>query len=210
MTNKPASRGNHSRGYLPHLVRPGAFYFVTFRLADSLPREVLFKIERELNDVQIDLPSSSPTTPQYDRESERRKRIERYLDSGAGSCCLADPRIANLAAEILHSFHEQDYLLDEWVIMPNHVHALVQPRDYSNLSVIVQHWKGNIARQANLILGKTGTRFWQPEAFDRIIRHEEEKQRVRRYIRNNPVKANLCQFPESWPWSSAAHQNHRV
>src|SRR5437667_181940 len=49
---KPESPNNlrsgiHSRGYLPHVKREGASYFVTFRLADSLPREVLLDFERE-------------------------------------------------------------------------------------------------------------------------------------------------------------------
>src|SRR5947207_9928680 len=45
-TNKPRS-GIHSRGYLPHVKREGASYFVTFRLADSLPQEVLMKFQAE-------------------------------------------------------------------------------------------------------------------------------------------------------------------
>ena len=44
---------SHSRGYLPHFVRPGALYFVTFRLADSLPHEVLVALEDELKTLQI-------------------------------------------------------------------------------------------------------------------------------------------------------------
>src|SRR5712664_600135 len=39
--------GIHTRGYLPHVKREGASYFVTFRLADSLPTEVLLAFERE-------------------------------------------------------------------------------------------------------------------------------------------------------------------
>src|SRR5882672_7224036 len=43
----PLRSGFHSRGYLPHVKREGAEYFVTFRLADSLPREVLLRFEGE-------------------------------------------------------------------------------------------------------------------------------------------------------------------
>jgi len=39
MSREAQSNGWHSRGYLPHLKRAGATYFVTFRQADSLPRE---------------------------------------------------------------------------------------------------------------------------------------------------------------------------
>src|SRR6266481_5286206 len=43
----PLRSGIHTRGYLPHVKREGASYFVTFRLADSLPKEVLLGFERE-------------------------------------------------------------------------------------------------------------------------------------------------------------------
>ena len=43
----PLRSGIHSRGYLPHVKREGAEYFVTFRLADSLPKEVLLRYEGE-------------------------------------------------------------------------------------------------------------------------------------------------------------------
>jgi putative transposase len=59
------------------------------------------------------------------------------------------------------------------------------------------------ARQANLILGRTGKTFWQPESYDHWIRNDDEKARVRRYVRMNAVKAGLCQTPEAWKWSSA-------
>jgi len=43
----PLRSGVHTRGYLPHVKREGARYFVTFRLADSLPKEVLLKYQAE-------------------------------------------------------------------------------------------------------------------------------------------------------------------
>src|SRR5213592_3584516 len=43
----PMRSGVHTRGYLPHVKREGARYFVTFRLADSLPKEVLLKLQAE-------------------------------------------------------------------------------------------------------------------------------------------------------------------
>lgn len=39
--------------------------------------------------------------------------------------------------------------------------------------------------------------------FDHWIRNENEKERIRRYIRGNPVAAKLCARPEDWKWSSA-------
>jgi hypothetical protein len=45
--SKPVVSGIHSRGYLPHVKRKNSDYFITFRLGDSLPKEVLLKIARE-------------------------------------------------------------------------------------------------------------------------------------------------------------------
>ncbi|HWI55734.1 MAG TPA: transposase, partial [Bacillota bacterium] len=100
-------------------------------------------------------------------------------------------------------FHGQQYLLEEWIVMPNHVHLLLWPMPNRTLSAILRDRKRRIARQANLVLGRTGETFWEHESYDHWVRNEEEKWRIRRYIRNNPVIAKLCRCPEEWPWSSA-------
>jgi hypothetical protein len=46
-------------------------------------------------------------------------------------------------------------------------------------------------------------RFWEPESYDHWIRNDEEKARIRRCIRNNPVTAGLCRAAAEWRWSSA-------
>jgi REP element-mobilizing transposase RayT len=202
----------HYRGYLPHIVKPGASYFVTFRLADSLPREVLAKLEAELQTCSADIPicqshsshtsSPSPSQLKPDLDRERRKQIESFLDRGTGTCWLKDERIAAAACTTLKYFDGKRYELREWVIMPNHVHVIVRPINGWTLSAILQSWKLKIATDANKILGKTGQRFWQPES-DRIIRDADEMLRVRRYIRRNPVNAGLCIQEDHWKWSSA-------
>jgi len=87
--------------------------------------------------------------------------------------------------------------------MANHVHVLLEP--HSPLAQITQQMKGASAREANLILGRTGSRFWQDESFDHWIRNPEEWKRIRSYIERNPVVAGLVDKPEEWPWSSASH-----
>jgi hypothetical protein len=74
------------------------------------------------------------------------------------------------------------------------------------LSDILRSRKRHTARQANLIPGHVGTTFWQPESYDHWSRNDEEKARIRRYIRNNPVKAGLCSAREEWLWSSAGYR----
>lgn len=194
--------GYHQRGYLPHLKHEGVDYFVTFRLADSLPREALTRFEEEI--AQMEFPSArAPSEADAERNRERHRRIERWLDQGAGSCCLRDPHVARLVQDALRHFDGQRYALEAWVVMPNHVHALVRPMSGHVLGSIVRSWKQFTSRRGKQVLGLPEGRFWQPESYDHWVRDEEERARILRYIHNNPVKAGLCERPEDWPWSSA-------
>jgi REP element-mobilizing transposase RayT len=195
--------GIHSRGYLPHVKREGASYFVTFRLVDSLPKEVLLRFEHEHTEALHRLAANATTAQAEEVHRDLHRKVERYLDRGTGECYLRRPEIARLTAEALLHFHEQQYLLDDWVVMPNHVHVILWPMPNHTLSDILKSRKRHTARQANLLLGKTGQTFWQRESYDHWIRNDEEKARIRRYIRMNPVNARLCKSPEEWPWSSA-------
>ena len=216
----PLRSGIHHRGYLPHVKREGALYFVTFRLEDSLPKEVLQRFLDEKAQRLRSLKSGkgeaciSPhlTTPrngveEIDRDYQRK--LERYLDKGVGACHLRRPDVATIVAEALTHFHGVQYLLDEWVIMPNHVHLIIWPMPCFNLSEILKGRKQFTATQANRLLGRTGKPFWQVESYDHWIRDDAEKLRTRRYIRFNPVKAGLCATAEDWQWGSAwSEQRH--
>ena len=210
----PLRSGIHTRGYLPPVKREGANYFVTFRLADSLPKEVLLRIQAERAErlqryyaqrdaakkSKIELPALE-TLEEIERGYFRK--LEEFLDKGHGGCCLKRPDIAELVASALRFFADQRYRLDAWVVMPNHVHVVFWPMPNFTVSGIAQSWKRFAAREANKLLNRTGESFWQPEAFDHWIRNEEEHARCCGYVIRNPVKAGLCTAPEDWPWSSA-------
>jgi len=89
------------------------------------------------------------------------------------------------------------------VVMPNHVHVVVAPRDGHTLSGVLHSWKSYTANEANGILNRVGQRFWQPESYDHLIRDDEELYFCCEYTMNNPVAAGLCRRPEDWPYSSA-------
>lgn len=63
--------------------------------------------------------------------------------------------------------------------------------------------KGNTAREANRVLGRTGEPFWQKESYDHWVRDPAELERIRRYVEHNPVKAGLVREEGEFPWSSA-------
>ncbi len=125
-----------------------------------------------------------------------------------GPVWLQDPRIAIVVAEALrYGASTELYDLHAWVIMPNHVHAIIRP--YKTMARIMQWLKGRTARKANRILGRTLESFWQAESFDHWIRSTLEFDSLVDYVENNPVKADLVEAPEQWPWSSAADLGRR-
>jgi REP element-mobilizing transposase RayT len=205
----PLLSGIHTRGYLPHVKREWAAYFVTFHLADALPKEVLMKFEAERAQRLRRLDEFAKRGQALDDSKETierdfRRKVERYLDRGAGACHLRHPAVARLLADAMRHFHGTRYLLHEWVVMPNHAHAIVWPMPNFLLSDILRSWKQYSSRHAKPILRLGKGPFWQRESYDHWIRDDEEKARIARYIRNNPVTARLCARPEAWPWSSAS------
>jgi REP element-mobilizing transposase RayT len=181
----------YTRDYLPHFDRPGLIQALTFRLHDSMPAQVLERWAAELRSLPID-----------DQDVERRKRIAAYLDAGHGACFLREPRIAELVENALKHFHDRRYRLLAWVIMPNHVHLLLELWEGWPLPSLIQSWKRWTANRANQLLSRTGT-FWAREFHDRYIRDAQHFANARRYIEQNPVKAALCRTPQEWRWSSA-------
>jgi REP element-mobilizing transposase RayT len=178
--------------HLPHWRQDGATYFVTFRLADSLPQSKLdelsgLKAEWERRHAR---PHSDMALDELVRQVQ--ERMECWLDQGMGSCPLKDPFLAALLTSAMHHFDDDRYELDCFVVMPNHVHVIVRPLKPAlyPLAVIVGGWKKYSSRRINRELQRTGDR-WQDESFDRILRDEEHLWRAIQYIGSNPDRAGL-------------------
>ena len=186
--------GWYSRDYLPHFDRPGLIQGITFRLADSMPAEVIAQWRDELAHL-----------PEGEQKAEFQRRIADYLDAGHGECLLRDPRIARIVEDSLLHFDGERYRLLAWVVMPNHVHALAEMHATHTLAEVVHSWKSFTAHEANKLLGRKGE-FWQREYHDRYIRDGEHLEFARNYIERNPVKAGLCAKAEDWQWSSARRE----
>jgi REP element-mobilizing transposase RayT len=199
-------RGWHERGYLPHCDQPGLVQFLTFRLWDSMPASWRGEWEHLL---AVSTRSDAPRSGEQSIASrEQRIKLEEYLDRSLGECFLRDPRIATLVEQAIRFHQGQRFELLAWVVMPNHVHALIQV-GLTPLTRIVQNWKSVAAVAANKLLGRPG-RFWQPDYWDRHMRDAEQTLKAVRYIENNPVKAKLCRAPEDWPFSSARFRNSQT
>jgi len=198
--------GFHSRGGLPHLKREGGTYFVTFRLAGTLPAAVLVKLKAERENIlQQALAAKRPLTWREQEELFRwySARVDGYLDAGLGECWLKQPEMARLVAGALQYHQGIRFELHAWCVMPNHVHAVLRPLEDCTLSQILKSWKGFSGKAANRMLQRTGRPFWQTESFDHLVRDEVDLHRCCHYTVMNPVKAGLCRHPQDWEWSSA-------
>jgi putative transposase len=214
--------GWHQRGYLPHYDAPGVTQIVTLRLADSLPAsrrgecEHLLRIENNRESLSAGAPTCSrligsnhaksrsqtgAPLKHTEADRERRRKLEEYLDRGLGKCWLRQPAIAKLTEDALRFFDGERYRLAAWVVMPNHVHLLVDVWQ-TPLAELVKSWKSFVARAANKVLSRSGA-FWEREYLDTVIEDEEHRRTAVRYIENNPTKAKLVLDPTDWLWSSA-------
>ncbi len=186
------------RGRLPHWEKEDGIYFVTYRLADSLPKDVLesIKLEREAASKALEnLSRELSVIEEKKLDALFSEKIEEYLDNGYGSCILKDREIAELTANSLKYFDGQRYDILAWCVMPNHVHAVLRPKNRHKLEDIVHSWKSFTAHEINKVTDSEGE-VWQREYYDHLIRDQEGLERIISYVLNNPVKANLA----GWNW----------
>src|SRR5271169_2022967 len=108
--------------------------------------------------------------------------------------------VARLLIDTLAHYRDQrKFLLHEFVIMPDHVHALLTPAAEISLERAVQFIKGGFSYRL-----KSRPPVWQASFTNHRVRDFEDSERHREYIRMNPVRARLVARPEAYPYSSAA------
>lgn len=212
MRKRPPTRNRFSykstyRRNLPHIQPLNATLFVTFRLAGSLPKQVLSRMAEERAVMTRNLQDSEPANESRFRQISRRHfaMLESWLDkSTSGPTWLAEDRVARIVAEAIHYRHEKSYRLDAFSIMPNHVHAVFAPlsnqREAKSISSIMHSLKRHTSSQCNSILNRTGA-FWAHENFDHYVRNDAELKRILRYVLENPVRAGLARGWRDWRWN---------
>jgi putative transposase len=186
----PFAEIRHTENRLPHWQQNGAVYFITFRLADSIPTNLRHDWERE-RDTWLAIhpqPWSSDTEREYHKRFSGR--IEQWLDAGYGSCFLQRPDCAAVVDEALRHFDRERVQLISFVVMPNHVHALFVQHPEQPLEKLLRSWRSYTSRRINEMLNRSG-RLWQRDYFDRLVRDEPHFANCVRYIRRNPQKAKL-------------------
>jgi len=106
---------------------------------------------------------------------------------------LTAPALATTLLESVQFYHStQIWHPAIFLLMPDHLHALLSFTPKKTMSRVIADWKRYHA-------AKNGVR-WQDGYFDHRLRNEEQFELKYQYILNNPVVKNLCAKPEEWPW----------
>ena len=188
--------------HLPHWRIPGACYFVTFRLDDSLPRNIEIDMRREkeawrqrlaqaVARHEGRLPPDEVAAWEAFQRAQLRK-LEGLLDEGHGECLLRHPSDRECVQKALLHFEGTRSEMIAFVIMPNHVHLACRPLAPHALEELCASWKWYSAQQIQRRRARVGS-LWQEENFDRLIRDAEHLTNVTRYIARNPIKAALSE-----------------
>jgi putative transposase len=196
VSDPPGFRGLHPdlpihvyHRHLPHWRQEGATYFVSFRLADALPQNIVRYLRQLRNDWQRKTPH--PTNDDWEQIAlEITRRTEAWCDRGYGKCWFNNPVWSRELHDRLLHFHNVRYHCGCHVVMPNHCHAILRPFDGFLLEDILQGVKSIVAKRILLAKGLSGP-LWQDESFDRIIRDVDHLWRAVQYIGSNPRRAHL-------------------
>ncbi|MEW6214247.1 MAG: transposase [Nitrospirota bacterium] len=106
---------------------------------------------------------------------------------------------------ILFGRRQQWYYLLAFVIMPEHLHLIIIPKD-KNISECMKSIKGFPARRINEVFGRKGS-IWQSGFYDYILDSEEKVLSRIKYIEENPVRKGMVMQPEDYKYSSIRYRD---
>lgn len=198
----PSAKTEITHGDLPHWEQINAYYFITWRMADSIPAGVLerWQVERQawlwahgIDSRSDDWSRKLEELPdEVHREFYQRftARWHGMLDECHGECVLRRPELSEIVETSLRHFDGDRYALEAFVVMPNHVHVLAGVPGRGELKRLCRSWKNFTAMQINKAMGRKG-QLWQWESFDHLVRSPASLKKFKAYITENPVKARL-------------------
>ncbi|MDF3131275.1 transposase [Kiritimatiellaeota bacterium B1221] len=186
---------------LPHLEQTNVCYFITMMAADAFPKEAKenWELKRKIWCRNHGFSTTASREEIYKNCNQRLKQnfirsmssaYQRSLDKGSGACVLKIPEIAQIVESAMLFHQGKTCDLADRVVMPNHVHFLIQPYPTATLKEILKSIRRYSAREINRKLNQTG-RFWSQEPFDHIVRSQRYFNRYQAYIRANPKRAKL-------------------
>jgi REP element-mobilizing transposase RayT len=207
------SEKSYYKRRLPHYQPENATFFITCRLSNSLPAEVLHRLyeEKKLLKSEIILQKDADKHKKLllDYQHIYFGKFDEYLNKVTkGPRWLLEDRIAQIVSDALHYRDGKVFDLICYCIMPNHLHIVFN----AGLDVIKLITKDSlpctrdviplykIMHSFNRALRRTGS-FWQAESYDHVVRDENELGNIIRYTIYNPVKSGLCNDWNEWKWN---------
>lgn len=208
----------HYHRNLPHWQPEGAMFFITFRLANSLPVQVIQQLREQQEREKQAVRARYSGAQQYEELYKLDKKYFGHFDAWLDRCVeesprwLAEPKIAQIVADEIHRLDVERYSLITYCLMPNHGHLVIDTAEHVikpahegvtrkyPLTDTMKLLKGRTARFCNQALGRSGS-FWQAESYDHVIRNQKEYENIVWYTINNPVKAGLVEQWEDWKFT---------
>lgn len=181
---------NLRRRNLPHLYFNDGIYFITARLANTIPLEDLIHLRQNFD---------KRTHLSFSKFKNHFLQYDSLLDKAEKDfIILSDNQIAVILKQCLQYPDGTDYKLICYTIMPNHFHIVFELLEKNKgISKIMQSIKGISARRINKLLNKSG-KLWQDESYDRWVRNDIELYFIIKYILFNPIKAGLVNNWFEW------------
>ncbi len=186
---------------LPHWQPSEGTFFITYRLAGSIPVSVINNLKQEYI-LQKNRPGNQTNERKEALREENFNAFEKQLEKNLNEPhWLKNEEVAKIVLNsILFNNHKQ-YTLWCACLLSNHVHLLLSTLPGSPLlNVILQNHKKFTAVQSNKALGRSGT-FWVEESYDTLIRNDDHFFKSVNYIIQNPVKAGLVRNCFDWKWT---------
>jgi putative transposase len=121
------------------------------------------------------------------------------------SCYHRLPYLGTAAARLLFERSLEtmrlryDFVVAGYVVMPEHVHLLVNEPKKALLAKAIQ------ALKLSVTVRSRERPFWQARYYDFNVHNEEKRVEKLCYMHRNPVQRGLAEKPEDWTWSSFHH-----
>lgn len=108
------------------------------------------------------------------------------------NCLCSDPVAMTLFTAVRHYHLQRRWYVSLWLLMPDHLHALVSCARGEELAKTIADWKRYTARDTGIA--------WQKGFFEHRLRSDESREEKANYIRMNPVRRALANDPGAWPY----------
>ena len=190
-----------TRGNLPHWLVADHAYFVTIRLAGTIPKSVVTGLQAERDALAKVSADEETLTELARRQFLLVERCLHAVDNRRN--WLVRPGVPELVLSNLDWLEKRlGWHTYAATVLANHMHVLLRNNEGRSDRLLedLGRYKSYVATQINREMGRHGP-FWAREGFDHWCRDEAKVIGVARYICENPVKAGLAQTWTDWPWT---------